>query len=182
MMERNYWVVSPNVKNNGEENDWKEFLSINPYSFIAWDDDNRLGKIFIHDVKRGDVIINCQRKKWEACVFGIGIVKTDECRREHIEGAPSKAYCRRLYSYIPKERISNLNLDFEGTACYGNNKQIRAIYRLHPERNENDKNLVEIIEEELKKEENMDKLVDLLKCNHSAPLFVLTKIIFKKIA
>lgn len=29
MTERNYWVVSPNVKDNEEEADWKEFLSKN---------------------------------------------------------------------------------------------------------------------------------------------------------
>ena len=66
MTERNYWVVSPNVKNNEEENDWKLFLSSNPYSFIGWGADNKFGKTFINIIKRGDVIINAKRKNWIA--------------------------------------------------------------------------------------------------------------------
>ena len=64
MTERNYWVVSPNVKNNEEEADWKEFLSKNPYSFIGWDENNSFGNTFINLIRKGDVIINAQRKNW----------------------------------------------------------------------------------------------------------------------
>jgi len=168
MRERNYWVVSPNIKNNNEEDDWKKFLSINPFSFIGWDSKNKLGNTFINNIKRGDVIINCQRKDWNPNVFGIGIVKTDKCDWQEIKGTPSGAFCRQLHPYIPKQRIPNLHLVFDGTTYYGHNKQIPAIYQLHPEKNINDKNLVMIIEKELemiKKEENIKKLVDLLESN-----------------
>jgi len=165
---RKYWVVSPNVKNNNEENDWKSFLSINPFSFIGWDSNNKFGNTFINIIQRGDIIINSQRKNWKPNIFGIGIVKTDKCDWQEIKGTPSGAFCRQLHPYILKQRISNLNLVFDGTAYYGDNKQIPAIYQLHPERNNNDKNLVIIIEKELeiiKKEENIKKLVDLLESN-----------------
>ena len=149
MKNRNYWVVSPNVKNNDEENRWKEFLSTNPYSFIGWDEDNQFGNTFINTIKNGDVILNAQRKNWNPHVFGIGIVLNDKCEWQEIENTPSGAYCRQLNPYLTKERVSKLNLDFNGTAYYGDNKQIPALYQLHPQRNENDKRLVEIIEKEL---------------------------------
>lgn len=168
MNKRNYWVVSPNVKNNDEENNWKIFLSENPYSFIGWGEDNQYGNTFINVIKKGDIILNAQRKKWIPNLFGIGIVKADECVWQEIENTPSGAYCRPLHPYIPKTRIAKLNLDFEGTAYYGDNKQIPAIYQLHPERNKNDKKLVTLIENEfemIKIEENIQKLVDLLESN-----------------
>jgi 5-methylcytosine-specific restriction endonuclease McrBC GTP-binding regulatory subunit McrB len=168
MKNRNYWVVSPNVKNNDEENKWKEFLSNNPYSFIGWDEDNQFGNTFINTIKKGDVILNAQRKNWKPHVFGIGIVSNDKCNWQEIENTPSGAYCRQLNPYLTKERVSKLNLDFNGTAYYGDNKQIPALYQLHPHRNENDKRLVEIIEKELemaKKEQDIQKFVDLLKTN-----------------
>lgn len=168
MKNRNYWVVSPNVKNNDEENKWKEFLSTNPYSFIGWDEDNQFGNTFINTIKKGDVIINAQRKNWKPHVFGIGIVLSDSCEWEEVENTPSGAYCRQLNPYLTKERVSKLNLEFNGTAYYGDNKQIPALYQLHPQRNENDKRLVEIIEKELemvKKEQDIQKFVDLLQTN-----------------
>lgn len=168
MKNRNYWVVSPNVKHNDEENKWKEFLSNNPYSFIGWDEDNQFGNTFINTIKKGDVIINAQRKNWKPHVFGIGIVSNDKCDWQEIDNTPSGAYCRQLNPYLTKERVSKLNLDFNGTAYYGDNKQIPALYQLHPHRNENDKRLVEIIENELemvKKEQDIQMFVDLLKTN-----------------
>ncbi|HQB19012.1 MAG TPA: AAA family ATPase [Bacteroidales bacterium] len=168
MKNRNYWVVSPNVKNNDEENEWKEFLSKNPYSFIGWGADNQFGSTFINKIKKNDVIINAQRKNWEPHVFGIGIVSNDKCEWQEIENTPSGAYCRQLNPYLTKKRVTKLNLDFNGTAYYGDNKQIPAIYQLHPYKNENDKRLVEIIEKELemaKKEQDIQKFVDLLKTN-----------------
>ena len=168
MKNRNYWVVSPNVKNNDEENRWKEFLSTNPYSFIGWDEDNQFGNTFINTIKSGDVILNAQRKNWNPHVFGIGIVLKDKCESQEIENTPSGAYCRQLNPYLTKERVSKLNLDFNGTAYYGDNKQIPALYQLHPQRNENDKRLVEIIEKELemvKQEQDIQKFVELLITN-----------------
>lgn len=168
MKNRNYWVVSPNVKNNDEENRWKGFLSTNPYSFIGWDEDNQFGNTFINTIKKGDVIINAQRKNWKPHVFGIGIVQNDKSEWKEIENTPSGAYCRQLNPYLTKERISGLNLDFNGTAYYGDNKQIPALYQLHPQRNENDKRLVELIEKELKMvkiEQDIQKFVELLSTN-----------------
>jgi 5-methylcytosine-specific restriction protein B len=168
MKNRNYWVVSPNVKNNDEENSWKNFLSINPYSFIGWDEDNQFGNTFINIIKKGDVILNAQRKNWKPHVFGIGIVSNDKCEWQEVENTPSGGYCRQLSPYLTKERVSKLNLDFNGTAYYGNNKQIPAIYQLHPQRNKNDKTLVAIIEKELemvKKEQDIQKFVELLQTN-----------------
>lgn len=168
MKNRNYWVVSPNVKNNDEENRWKEFLSTNPYSFIGWDEDNQFGNTFINTIENGDVILNAQRKNWNPHVFGIGIVLNDKCEWQEIENTPSGAYCRQLNPYLTKERVSKLNLDFNGTAYYGDNKQIPALYQLHPQRNGNDKRLVEIIEKELemvKQEQEIQKFVELLITN-----------------
>jgi len=168
MKKRNYWVVSPNVKNNDEENRWKDFLSSNPFSFIGWDEDNQFGNTFINTIKNGDVIINAQRKNWNPYVFGIGIVINEKCEWQEIENTPSGAFCRQLNPYLTKERVSKLNLDFNGTAYYGENKQIPALYQLHPQRNEKDKKLVEIIEKELemvKTEQDIQKFVELLITN-----------------
>ncbi|MDM1347559.1 hypothetical protein [Myroides marinus] len=50
MENRNYWVVSPNVKNNDEENNWKDFLSIEPFSFMGWNKENKFGNTFINTI------------------------------------------------------------------------------------------------------------------------------------
>ena len=49
MKNKIYWVVSPNVKNNEEEHLWKDFISDNPYSFIGWGAENKIGNNFIND-------------------------------------------------------------------------------------------------------------------------------------
>jgi len=168
MAKRNYWVVSPNVKNNEEENDWKNFLSLNPYSFIGWGPDNNMGKTFIEKIKKGDVIINAQRKNWIPYIYGIGVVKNDKCNWQEIEGTTSGAYCRELHPYIIKLNADKLNLDFYGTAYYGDNPTIPSIYQLHPGKNQKDKELIIKIETELKKmetEEYIKNYVALLENN-----------------
>ena len=70
MTERNYWIVSPNVKNNEEENNWKHFLSSKPYSFIGWDSDNKYGNTFINIIKRGECHNKCTKKKLDTkCIW-----------------------------------------------------------------------------------------------------------------
>lgn len=165
MTKRNYWVVSPNVKNNEEEADWKEFLSKNPYSFIGWDENNSFGNTFINLIRKGDVIINAQRKNWIPTVFGAGIVQNDKSEWMESKEIPSPAHSRLLKPYLNKEQVLNLKLDFERTAYYGNNKQIPAIYRLHPNTNNKDKDLIKIIERELKmaeQNEYINNFVNLL--------------------
>lgn len=165
MKERNYWVVSPNVKNNDEEKEWKEFLSTNPYSFIGWNENNKLGKTFINKIKKGDVIINAQRKNWEPHVFGVGIVLNDKCEWKEIKGLPSGAYCRQLKPYLTEEKVSKLNSYFKDTTYYKKNKQIPAIYQLNPQKNENDKILIEIIDKKLEMETDIQKIKELLEAN-----------------
>lgn len=166
MSNRNYWVVSPNVKNNSEESGWKKFLSVNPYAFTGWSKDHKLGKIFNNNIKKGDIILNAQRKNWVANVYGTGIVENDKCEWQYLDDTPSDALCRELHPYLTKERVDKLNLDFEGTAYYGDNKQIPAIYQLHPHSNPKDKVLVQMIEKELelvRGEENIKKLATQLQ-------------------
>ena len=168
MKNRTYWVVSPNVKNNEEEHLWKDFISDNPYSFIGWGAENKIGNNFINDIKKGDVIINAQRKNWKPYVYGIGIVAEDKCEWKELKEMPSGAYCRILYPYLTRERVSKLHLDFDGTAYYGDNNVIPALYKLHPYKNEKDGNLINIIDKELqmaRSEQEIQKNVELLKVN-----------------
>jgi len=143
-----FWVVSPNVKNDEKENDWKDFISKNPFSCMGWGPEDERGKTFAEKIKSNDVIINAQRKNWVSTIFSAGVV-TSESSLQRIDGMPSEAYIRRLSPYLSKDVFEKDPISFDGATYNGGNRQIPAIYELHPESNIIDKKIVEYIKTKL---------------------------------
>lgn len=164
-----YWVVSPNVKNHQEpQSIWVKSIFQTQRAFMGWDTDNEKGRIF-KQIQVGDLILIAQRQSWKPNVFLCGIAST-EAVFEHLENTLSHAQNIKLIHTISKEELEKLNLNFEGTAWYGDNKQIPAIYQLHPEYNSNDKLLIEKLLSkfnEIKNNEKMESYTNLLKANRN---------------
>lgn len=164
-----YWVVSPNVKIHDEpQSAWVKSIIQTQRAFMGWDTKNEKGRIF-KKIQVGDIILIAQRQDWKPNVFLCGIAST-EAVYEHLENTLSHAQNIKLIHTISKEELERLNLKFEGTAWYGDNKQIPAIYQLHPEYNPNDKLLIEKLLSkinELKINEKMESYIKLLKANRN---------------
>ena len=152
-----FWVVSPNVKNNEEENDWKDFISKKPFSCMGWGPEDNRGHTFAEEIKSNDVIINAQRKNWVTTIFSAGVV-TSESSLQRIDGMPSEAYIRRLSPYLSKDAFEKNAISFDGATYNGGNRQIPAIYELHPENETTDKEIVEYIKTKLYMEKYMNSL------------------------
>ena len=177
MIERKYWVVSPNVYPDANElYSWTSFISVNGYAFIGWDDDSSLGDRFKNEIRKNDVIINVHRLNWEHTVYGAGIVVEDRSECIQLPCTPSGAFNRKLFPYIPKNKIDKLNLSElfnTGEGAFGHAARKPALYQLHPESNPVDKKIIEKIENELKKiieEQDMDEIITLLKAKKNLVL------------
>lgn len=164
-----YWVVSPNVKIHDEpQSAWVKSIIQTQRAFMGWDTSNEKGRIF-KKIQVGDIILIAQRQDWKPNVFLCGIAST-EAVYEHLENTLSHAQNIKLIHSISKEELEKLNLKFEGTAWYGDNKQIPAIYQLHPEYNSNDRLLTEKLLNkinEIKNNEKMESYTNLLKANRN---------------
>jgi 5-methylcytosine-specific restriction endonuclease McrBC GTP-binding regulatory subunit McrB len=171
MRERNYWVVSPNVKNDkSEEQAWKDFIVENGYAFVGWHQGERLHRKFRNEVQIGDCILIAQGANNNKRLFSAGIVKT-EASWEHLKGTPSKANNRKLDPWISKEETDSLGIKFTQEATFGASSQVHAIYQLRPD-NKIDKKIIDKLEKKFGGIE-MDKssyFVELLEANKNIVL------------
>lgn len=144
---RKYWVLSPNVMNNSDETEWKESIRSLKRAFIGYDDKHRFGQLFKNDIQKGDAILIAQGQNSAKKFFLCGIVDS-EAKYEHVDDIPDTAQNRKLKFTISKERLDELELDFNNST-WGESKQPATLYHLKPNENEADKKIVELLAAEL---------------------------------
>ena len=144
---RKYWVLSPNVKDGSDEAKWKESISTLKRAFIGYDASHRFGQLFKNDIQLGDVILIAQGQNSSKKFFLCGIVDS-EANYEYVEDTPDTAQNRKLKFTISKERLDELDLDFNDST-WGESKQPATLYHLKPIENEADKIIVEKLASEL---------------------------------
>ena len=160
MKNRNYWVVSPNVKNNEEVDGWRKFLSKYPLVCMGWSPEDTGGNYFYKEMKIDDVVIVAQRQSWIWNIYSLGIVSSnvfsngDAIESIVWEDMPTESWYRKLSYWISKPKIETFN---------GYTGQIPpAIWKLTDE--ETIKNINAMIINE-KKNIELNEIVKLLKFN-----------------
>jgi MoxR-like ATPase len=161
---RNYWVISPNVRNNKQESEWKESIVKHEYVFVGWGDDSWQGRMFKDNIQKGDLVLVAQGENRNKRLYIAGLVSSDAIW-EHKENTPDEAFNRRLVDVLSQKELEELNLDFDG-ATYGKSRQIRALYQLHPDTNEADKRIAAKLEQAVTKMKNLMTVVDVLKAKN----------------
>ena len=143
----NYYVVSPNVYNDGYNYAQKMFSK--KIAAVGWDTDRPKGQQF-DSIMQGDCIIVAQRINWQWTYYYMGIVSENE--DEPSFGTLSK----RLSPIIS---LDGIDLDFDNWTANGSN-QVPSPQRIDINSN------IDIIEN-INKILNMQKYIDLLKSNHN---------------
>ncbi|MBR7028982.1 MAG: AAA family ATPase [Bacteroidaceae bacterium] len=143
----NYYVVSPNIYNDG--NNYAQKMFTKGIAAVGWDTDSQKGQQF-DSITQGDCIIVAQRIKWQWTYYYMGIVLGNEDKPSY--GTLSK----RLSPIISLEGI---DLNFEYWTAHGSN-QVPSPQRIDINSNIN-------IIENINKIFNMQKYTDLLKSNHN---------------
>lgn len=149
-MKRKYWVLSPNVMNGSDEIDWKNSIQNLKRAFIGYDDTHRFGQIFKNEIRIDDVILIAQGQNSHKKFFLCGFVDS-EAKYEFVDGTPDSAQNRKLKFTIPKERLDELELDFNGST-WGGSKQPATLYHLKPDEVEADNKIVNLLIAELNKQ------------------------------
>lgn len=142
-MERDYWIISPNVQNDGSVQRWKEIISERKNAYIGFKPDKSTGITFYNEIKENDVIIVAQGANRNKIVYLCGIVNGPAIGGEET-GTPGYAQRRSLIYTLNKHELSALQLDFNGCA-YGDADRIPALYKLKPWQNTNDQRIVSSI-------------------------------------
>ena len=142
-MERNYWIISPNVHNDASEQRWKEIIAERKYAYIGFGPNDSTGVVFYNQIKEGDVIIIAQGANRNKRSYLCGIVNSPAIDGEE-EGTPGYAQRRMLIHTLNENELSALQLDYTGCA-YGDADRIPALYKLKPLGNSNDQRIADII-------------------------------------
>lgn len=143
----NYYVVSPNIYNDG--NNYAQKMFTKGIAAVGWNTDSQKGQQF-DSITQGDCIIVAQRINWQWTYYYMGIVLGNEDKPSY--GTLSK----RLSPIISLEGI---DLNFEYWTANGSN-QVPSPQRIDINSNIN-------IIENINKIFNMQKYTDLLKSNHN---------------
>lgn len=135
-----YWVVSPNVKNQEKTvEDWKRVILRTRAAIMGWkpgDKRHRIGPRFANDVQIGDIILIARRHDWKPDVVGFGMV-IGEYRERRFRMSDAPVYVRELKPFIPVQQ------EPEGIPLLNVLPRNRAMVQLHPEENQAHKEVCE---------------------------------------
>lgn len=157
-----YWVISPNVLAKPKEHPIKNFINMmekDNVALMGWKEDTTLGAKFENDVKLGDIIIISLRVNWERRDYFVGIVDSDSY---HYDYQDRYIQARKLKNFTHiKEKIS-----WDKNCTNESNQTPPAIYELN-ESNEYDNKVIKEFLNIIKKDNNMEEYIKLLKENYN---------------
>lgn len=157
-----YWVISPNVLAKPKEHSIKNFINMmekDNVALMGWKEDTTLGAKFENDVKLGDIIIISLRVNWERRDYFVGIVDSDSY---HYDYQDRYIQARKLKNFTHiKEKIS-----WDKNCTNESNQTPPAIYELN-ESNEYDNKVIKEFLNIIKKDNNMEEYIKLLKENYN---------------
>lgn len=125
----NYFVLSPNVWNNGDIKSHIDFMSRSHVVCMGWDKDRKNGRAFSNKIQIGDCVIVAQRKDWKWKVFFAGIV--DGPARYGDESGEHYTMCRDIRAFVDLHDCNIVEYS-EGMTGYAR-KNPGALFQLHEE-------------------------------------------------
>lgn len=147
--QRQYWVVSPNVKNTQNTvPDWKEEILRAGVAVMGWaPTDNYLGRKFAgntdRSVQRGDIILIARRYQHGPDMVGFGMVNGPS-RRVRLPPHNDHVYVRDLEPFIRLSRVPT------GVSLIDALPRNRALVQLHPEKKDDHRAVCEWMERRLR--------------------------------
>ena len=130
----NFFVVSPNVYNNGDIKSYLAEMKERHIVIMGWNknDGNPLSNMFVNTVKIGDCVIIAQGANWQKQVYYAGVVSSNVI--PYTESGESMY--RELSHFV---ELSKEIIPFNDKCAYGASRQPVSIYQLKPLYNQADK-------------------------------------------
>lgn len=122
--QKNYYVISPNVWNDGNFQDLLDYMIKNHCVLMGWSNDKQKGKLF-SSLKVGDCVVVAQRRNWQFHYFFAGTVSSDST--EEYDGAQKRA----LDNFVELANDNDFLKDWSSAGA----KQIPAIGRIDKTKN-----------------------------------------------
>jgi hypothetical protein len=139
-MQRRYWVVSPNVKDDRTRDQetvrqWKNVISHDHVAIMGWSpEDYKLGHgvgpKFAHDIRVGDIVLIARRYDWKPDVVAVGTVSGDSKEENKYRRIYAKepTFVRPLRPFVPIHESPPSVPLLEVLKCTW------AMHELHPDR------------------------------------------------
>jgi 5-methylcytosine-specific restriction protein B len=159
-MKRRYWVISPNVLNDGNVPHWLKRSKKENKVFVGYGSDKKLGERFENDVSIDDCIIIAQGAKDNRKLFSAGLITS---QRNYDDN--EKVYFRYVNNYIDENDFKHFNIQLDSNNAYGESNNPGTIYELK-NNNSFDKvvmNKINFLIKEKKEQKAMQNIIDLLE-------------------
>lgn len=153
--QRQYWVVSPNVKDDRTKNQetvkkWKEVICRDHVAIMGWSPQDekrghRVGPKFAYDVQIGDIVLIARRKNGKPDVLGFGRVSgkvgKEEDKYRQIFDEP--VYVRKLRPFVLLQEAPR-SIPFRDVL-----KCTWAMHQLHPDDGDSDRKVCAWMDQQL---------------------------------
>lgn len=152
-----YYVISPNVWDDGNFEHLLEIMCENHCVLMGYDKNSDTGKTFSY-LKKGDVIIVAQRRDWKFNYYFIGTICNDETN--YIENAQ----CKYLSNFC---LLTDEKTDFLKDWSAAGMRAMTAMVRIDPNKNQN---VIKMIDRKLNGnplKANVKQYIDLLIHTHN---------------
>ena len=123
----NYYVISPNVWNDGEIKSHIDFMCRSHVVCMGWDKDKKHGWDFANKIQPGDCVIVARRKCWKWTVFFAGIV--DGIAKYGDENGEHYTMCRDIRTFVDLRDCSVVEFSV-GMTGYAR-KNPGSLFQLH---------------------------------------------------
>ncbi len=142
-----FFVISPNVENKGNVDEYLELMFKDHYIMMGWGQDNSLGQLFAN-MKIGDYVICAQGSNANKRVFFAGRISSGTS-----EDWP---YTRKLSGFVD---LRKNKVDFNEENAFGEANRIPSIYELKVHNNPADKAICDVIRKQVDKVIGMETLL-----------------------
>lgn len=143
-MKRRYWVVSPNVLNDGNISYWLKKSKDENKVFVGYGSDKKLGERFDTTVKINDCVIIAQGAKDNRTLYRIGIINSSRQFEETEE-----VFYRDVNYLLSKKDVVDSEIGLNSNNAFFESNNPGTIYELKRE-NKFDKNVMDKIESAFK--------------------------------
>lgn len=159
-MKRRYWVVSPNVLNDGNVKHWLERSKNENKVFVGYDNDSIHGSKFENKLNINDIVIISQGAKDNRTLYKAGIIKSDR----HYDNI-NEVYFRNVDYYLNQDDFKLNDIILDSNNAYKESNNPGTIYELKLN-NSFDKKVIDsisLIIKQKKIHQNMQDKIELLE-------------------